>query len=325
MMKTTDVRHEDIRRSVIAVPPLARYADFSLNREANVAIARHLEKGGIRTLMYGGNANFYNLPISEYAAVLDHIEEIAGEDTWVIPSAGPDYGRLLDQAAILSERSFPTVMVLPASAPATAEGAASAVRAFAERLGRRVVLYIKSDDILSVDNVAKLVEDDLICAIKYAVVREDPRRDPYLERLIDRIDRRQIVSGIGERPAIDHLLQFELATFTSGSACVAPFASMALLRAIRQKTLTRADHIRASFLPLEDQRDARGPIRVLHDAVALAGIAKTGPLLPLLSNLDEDERHEVAPSCLSLQQVDRALRDNTKGIEFEPNAQFHQA
>lgn len=311
-MKTTDVHFGDIRQSVIAVPPLARSADHSLDREANAAIVRHLEDGGIRTLMYGGNANFYNLPISEYGATLDLIEDIAGADTWVIPSAGPDYGRLVDQAAILSERSFPTAMVLPASAPATAGGAARAVRAFAERLGRRVVLYIKSEDILGVDDVVALVEDDLVCAIKYAIVRQDPRQDPYLDRLVDRIDRRRIISGIGERPAIDHLTRFALPIFTSGSVCVAPRASMALLQAIRQGDLKSAEQIRAAFLPLEDQRDARGPIRVLHDAVALAGIAEAGPLLPLLSNLDETERHDVRRALLSLVRYERALRDGTE-------------
>ncbi len=47
---------------------------------------------------------------------------------------------------------------------------------------------------------------------------------------------------------------------------------------------------RAAFLPLEDCRDAYSPIRVLHDAVTLAGIADMGPMLPMLSNLPEAQR-----------------------------------
>ena len=46
-------------------------------------------------------------------------EEDVSDDTWVIPSAGPDYGKLDDQATILKGRSFPTVMVLPLAFPAT--------------------------------------------------------------------------------------------------------------------------------------------------------------------------------------------------------------
>ena len=60
-MKTSPVTHQDLRRSVIAVPPLARRADLSLNEAANRALLAHLEAGGVRSVMYGGNANFYNV------------------------------------------------------------------------------------------------------------------------------------------------------------------------------------------------------------------------------------------------------------------------
>ena len=39
------------------------------------SVTNQLETGGVRTLMYGGNANFYHLPTSEYAATLDFIAE----------------------------------------------------------------------------------------------------------------------------------------------------------------------------------------------------------------------------------------------------------
>ena len=64
--------------------------------------------------------------------------------------------------------------------------------------------------------------------------------------------------------------------------------------------------MRAAFLPLEDARDDISPIRVLHDAVMLAGVADTGPMLPLLSGLSPDERARVAPVAKTLLERDRA-------------------
>src|SRR5690348_5489039 len=52
--------------SVLAVPPLARNADYSLNEAENTKLIRHIEGGGTRTLLYGGNANFYHIALSEY-------------------------------------------------------------------------------------------------------------------------------------------------------------------------------------------------------------------------------------------------------------------
>lgn len=48
-MKTSPVTVQDLQRSVIAVPPLARHADLSLNEAANQALLRHLEAGGCAT------------------------------------------------------------------------------------------------------------------------------------------------------------------------------------------------------------------------------------------------------------------------------------
>src|SRR5215468_8759247 len=103
-MRTEPVTSAHLQSSVVAVPPLARHADLTLNREANRKLVRHLENGGVRSLMYGGNANFYHLALSDYAAVVDFLAEIAGSDTWVLPSAGPDFGRRIDQARILRAR-----------------------------------------------------------------------------------------------------------------------------------------------------------------------------------------------------------------------------
>ena len=73
-MKTSAATAPDLARSVIAVPPLARLPNLELNPGANRALIRHLDEGGVTTLMYGGNANFYNVGLYEYAAILDFLE-----------------------------------------------------------------------------------------------------------------------------------------------------------------------------------------------------------------------------------------------------------
>lgn len=306
-MKTTAVTFEDLGRSVIAVPPLARGADLALNRDENRTMIRHLEAGGVSSITYGGNANFYNIALSEYAAVLEFLAGAVARDTWLLPSAGPDFGKMMDQAPVVSALGFPSVMVLPLSFPARPAGVATGLRRFAEACGRSIVLYIKNEGYLDVAHVKRLVEDGLVAAIKYAIVRDDPARDPVLERLVDAIDRRFLVSGIGERPAVVHWRQFGLHAFTSGSVSVAPRASMALLAALQSRDYGKAESIRARFLPLEDQRDAHGPIPVLHEAVTLAGVADMGPALPLLANLDERLRPAVAEAARNLLAYDRTL------------------
>jgi dihydrodipicolinate synthase/N-acetylneuraminate lyase len=304
-MKTTPITVDDLRRSVIAVPPLARNSDLSLNAQANTALLRHLEQGGVRSVMYGGNANFYNVAVSEYARIVDFLAEQAGPDTWVLPSAGPDYGKLMDQAAILKSRAFPTAMLLPMSFPLTDAGLADGIRRFSDAIARPAVLYIKSSDYIAPATLARLVEEGRIAAVKYAVVRTDPSQDPYLSALLKEVDARLMVSGIGERPAIVHFREFGLQSFTSGSVCVAPRGSMQLLRLLQAGRVPEAERVRAAYMPLEDCRDAISPIRVLHDAVTLAGVADMGPMLPLLTGLTPAERQRVAPVARALLERDR--------------------
>ena len=305
-MKTTPIASADLARSVIAVPPLARRADLSLDREANRAVVRHLEAGGVRSLMYGGNANFYHLAVSAYAETVDMLAEIAGPDTWMLPSAGPDFGKLLDQAAILRTRAFPTAMLLPMTFPFTDAGLADGVRRFTDALGKPAVVYIKADPYFTAGTLGALHREGRLVAIKYAVVRDDPARDAYLDAILDELPREIVVSGIGERPAIVHLRDFGLVSFTTGSGCIAPHLSMALLALLKRKRYEEAETVRAEFLPLEDARDAISPIRVLHDAVTLAGVADTGPMLPLLTGLAAEERARVAPVARELLARDRA-------------------
>jgi dihydrodipicolinate synthase/N-acetylneuraminate lyase len=306
-VKTQAVTFADLAGSVLAVPPLARNADLSLSRAANAALIKHIEAGGISTLLYGGNANFYHVGLREYPALLDMLAEAAAPTSWVIPSVGPDFGRMMDQAAVLRERQFPTAMVLPQTFPMTEAGAEVGIRRFAEAFARPVIVYIKADGFLTVEAVARLVADGLVAGIKYAVVREDPRKDPFLSKLVDAVDRRYIVSGIGERPAIIHLRDFGLAGFTTGSGCVGPRGSASLLAALKRKDYNQAETLRAAYIPLEDLRDKHSPIRVLHEAVRLAGIADTGPILPLLSNLEAEHHEAVKKAASELLAADRAL------------------
>ena len=306
-MKTTPVTPDDLAASVIAVPPLARHRDLTISNADNRALIQHLEDGGVRTLLYGGNANLYNVGASELPELLDMLEEEAGDDTWVIPSVGPDYGKLMDQLPILKGRDFPTVMLLPLGFPATSDGVATGIRRFAERFGRPVIVYVKSDGYLEPAQIGALAEDGLVAAIKYATVRRDPREDAYLRALLDVVDRRVVVSGIGERPAIVHLRDFGLQGFTSGSVCVAPSRSMRILALCKAERWDDAMREREAFLPLEDCRDALSPIRVLHEAVTLAGIADMGPMLPMLSNLPLADRERVREAAVALRQHDAEL------------------
>jgi dihydrodipicolinate synthase/N-acetylneuraminate lyase len=249
----------------------------------------------------------YNVGANELPELLDMLEQEAGDDTWVIPSVGPDYGKLMDQLAVLKGRDFPTVMILPLGFPATGDGLTTGIRRFAEAFGKPVIVYIKSDGYLEPLQVAALADDGLVAAIKYATVRKDPAEDPYLRKLIDVVDRKCIVSGIGERPAIVHLRDFGLNGFTSGSVCVAPNSSMKILALCKAHRWKEAEEERKAFLPLEDCRDSYSPIRVLHDAVTLAGIADMGPMLPMLSNLPESQRAPVRAAAVALREHDAQL------------------
>lgn len=286
-MKTTPVTPADLAASVLSVPPLARRADYSLDKAENAKLLNHLRGGGVRTFMYGGNANLYNIGTSELRALSTMLIELARDDEWVIPSVGSDYGKALDQIEMIRDLPFPTMMLLPHKAQSTLAGVAIGIRKLADAYGKPVIAYVKDEGYVEAADLGRLAKDGAICAIKYAIVRDNPANDPFLAELVECVDRSIIISGIGERPAIDHLTRFGLQAFTSGSVCVAPGLSMALLRAIKRGDITEAQRIRALFIPLEDQRDKHSPLRVLHDAVRLAGIANTGPMQPYLTGFSD--------------------------------------
>jgi dihydrodipicolinate synthase/N-acetylneuraminate lyase len=299
-----------LRHSVIAVPPLAWRGDGTLDREQNARILAHLRTGGVRTFMYGGNANVYHLPPALFVPLVDLLAELSQPGDWFIPSVGSDYGKALEQLRALRRYDFPTAMVLPHRAPTVPGGVAAGLQRLAAAYGRPIVAYVKDDGYIDAAALARLVGDGSVCAVKYAIVRRDPADDPFLEELLARIDPARVVSGIGERPAIVHWTRFGLRAFTSGSVCVAPALSNALHEALQRDDLAEAERLRALFLALEDLRDAYSPILVLHEAVRLAGIAETGPILPFLANLDEASvLAEIGAAARALRAANDAAND----------------
>jgi dihydrodipicolinate synthase/N-acetylneuraminate lyase len=234
-------------------------------------------------LLYGGNANLYHVAVSEYRELLDLLAESAGPQTRVIPAIGPDFGKMLDQARILAATSYRTAMILPLAGFTTPEGVATGLARLVDAAGIPLTLYLKSEDYVDVDTLARLVDDGALLAVKYAIPRANPADDPYLRRLLQSVKPSRVVSGMGERPALVHVRDFGLAAWTTGSGCIVPRSVMALLRAAKAGRMEEAQRLHDAFLPLETLRDEISLIRVLHDAVTLSGIANMGPIQPLLS------------------------------------------
>jgi dihydrodipicolinate synthase/N-acetylneuraminate lyase len=300
---------------VFAVPPLARKADAqrSLDFDQNELIVRHIRQGGINRLIYGGNAFLYHLTLSEYEALLTWLSDVA-RDCWVLPSAGPSFGRALDQAHLLRGRSFPAVMMLPCADPRDALGLERGYREFADAAQTRLIAYIKeesnlgSDLMAGLDMVARLIDDGVCIGIKYAVVRPDPRHDSYLQALLDRVDRNIVISGIGERPAVVHLRDWKLPGFTTGSGCIAPRSSEQIFSACVREDFASAENLRASFIPLEDKRDEWGPARVLHAATELTGIARTGEVPPYVTGITDQQIEDLTPIARKLIEFEKTQR-----------------
>ncbi len=305
-MKTTAVSIEDLR-GVFPVPPLARRADAprSLDFDQNDLLIRHMLQGGMTRFIYGGNAFLYHLTLSEYEQLIDWLSGFDG-NLWAIPSLGPSYGRAMDQAVIMRQHNFPCAMMLPCCDPRDAAGLEQGYREVSDAAGIPLIIYLKdehnfgADREVGLDAVARLIDDRVCVAIKYAVVRTDPARDVYLEQLLKRVDRNCVISGIGERPAVVHLRDWKLPGFTTGSGCLAPRASTQLFQACIDEDYESAEILRMRFLPLEDLRDAWGPARVLHFATGVAAIAETGPVPPYVSALSSDQLQALTPVAQAL-------------------------
>lgn len=307
-MLTTLPTPETIARSVWAVPPLALNLDYSLNLNAAGALIRHIEAGGVSTILWGGNANLHNFPVSRFEETMSALASQSKADSWVIPSVGPAWGKLIDEAAILKRMKFPTAMVLPMQFPQTPEGVEIGVRDFVQRAGVPVVIYIKTADYLPPAVLGRMGRAGELVAIKYAVPRPDYRVDPYLTEILKEFDRNRVVSGFGEPPALPHLDAFNLAAFTAGCVCIAPSISMNILRLMQRRDFIGAARALDSVAPLEALREQHNAIRTLHEAVTLSKIADMGPILPLLSNLDSSLHPAIAAAAQALMAEEMAIR-----------------
>src|SRR5229473_1153915 len=144
-MKTTSVWPHDLR-GVFAVPPLARNRDVarSIDFAQNDLIARHIVRGGVTRLIYGGNAFLYHITLADYEQL---IEWLAGfdEELWIVPSVGPSFGRAMDQANLLRKFQFPCVMMLPCSDPRDDVGLERGYREIAGAADTKLILYLKDE------------------------------------------------------------------------------------------------------------------------------------------------------------------------------------
>ena len=305
-MKTGKVSLEDLQ-GVFPVPPLSRDSNRRLDLDQNQHLVEHMASGGITRFLYGGNAFLYHMGIQDFEEMVEWLAGFTG-DLWSIPSVGPSFGRALDQAAFVKRHPFPCVMVLPCADPRDAKGLEAGYREIAEAAGCPLICYLKdennfgADKPAGLDAVARLVDDKVCIGIKYAVVRDNPSVDAYLDELLKRVDKSYVISGIGERPAIIHVRQFGLPGFTTGSGCIAPRLSQDLFESNVAGNWDNSDQIRQKFLPLEDLRDAWNPAKVLHHATELSGITGTGPLLPYLSPLSDAQLAELEPVARDLAQ-----------------------
>jgi dihydrodipicolinate synthase/N-acetylneuraminate lyase len=295
--------------AIYPVPPLARKRDSrrSLDFAQNEKILRHLQKNGVTSVVYGGNAFLYHVTLAEYHELIDWAGGFAREFS-IIPAVGPSYGRAMDQAPLIRKHHFPSVLVLPCGDPRDAAGLETGLRDIAEACGVPLSVYVKHeadfgpDRDAGLDVIGRLLDSKVCSSIKYAVVRKDPKEDEYLTGLLRRVPADRVISGIGERPAIVHLRDWNLNGFTTGSGVLAPRLSLALLDACRRKDYPKAEEIRQAFLPFEDLRDAWGAAQVLHSGIEAAGLAETGPVPPFMSELPAARLEQVRPVARALME-----------------------
>ncbi len=304
MSKLIDTK--ELAASVVAVPPLALHEDGTVNVAANLAVGTHIRKGGVRYILYGGNANLYHYTLERYAEAMETIETVAAQlDVEVITSIGPDFGKAMDQIALIEKTALKNVMVLPTAMPFDSHGVGVGVRRLADRLGRGLILYIRRENYIHPVTLERLLKDEAIRFVKYAVERADPADDPYLDSLLAVAGPDLITSGMGEEPTLNHVGERKLATFTSGAVCIAPAASQRLLRALKAERYAEARELIAPFIAFERVRARRGTLQALHEAVS-QHILDMGPLTPMVSNVKAQFRNEVTEVLPALVEAERA-------------------
>lgn len=307
MSQTTNAS-ADYAASVVAVPPIALTQNGDVAADANAKLMAHIADGGITTLLYGGNANLYHFNRKQFSAALDILFGACPKTARILFSIGPAFGQAIDQLDEIRRIGCRNVMLLPTAFPSDAAGIAAGVRGIADRLGFGLVLYIKRENYVDPDDLAQLIEDGSVGFVKYAVEREDASKDAYLNRILSAVGTDLVASGMGETPIADHIGRRKLATYTSGAVCIAPAACNELLRLYRSGAHEEADRLSEPFLEFERLRMRFGGIQLLHDAVGMAGLGDFGPMLPMMTNLPDQARKEVAPVVDRIVRAETALR-----------------
>ncbi len=311
-MKQPLLTPQDYAKSVVAVPPIALTHEGVVAEGANRDIMNHIAAGGITSVLYGGNANLYHFGAESFREALSVLFANCPASLRLLFSIGPDFGKAMDQAGDILRAGVRNVLLLPMGFPSDARGVADGARRLADRLGFGIVLYVKRDGYIDPDALGRLIEDGAVDFVKYAVERSNAASDPYLDALIAAVGKDKIASGMGETPIRDHIGTRGLATFTSGAVCIAPAAANELLFAYRAGEFDLADKLSAPFLEFEKTRARLGGTSVLHDGTTLAGIADCGPLMPLVSNLTEEERAIVRPQIEALVRAENAARQRAE-------------
>jgi 4-hydroxy-tetrahydrodipicolinate synthase len=306
-LKTTSVINEDIARSVWAVPPIALGSENGPLTEPNVKLVKHIEAGGVDTILWGGNANIYGMTSTTFAAMVEAIPDWVASGTWAIPSVGPDYGKLMEHAAILRGTSYPAAMLLPYTGPRNTAGTEAAIRDFVNASGIPAILYLRQVSYLPPERIAALIEDGTVVALKYAVETGDLSADPYLDAILKQVPVELIVSGIGEIAAIPHLKAFALSGFTAGAVCIAPRRSVAVHKALVMGDWNAAEMLCRPIQALEDLRIAHGAIPVLHTAIKVSGIVDMGRMRPHFGPLNAEIESSVKAAVEPLLELEETF------------------
>lgn len=286
-MKTTPVTPADLVASIIALPPIARNPDGGINPGESQKIVDWLASAGVSSFMYGGIANLFNARLSEYGAVLDLIEAVApSEDAWMIPAIGGDYGKAIDQVAMLRERDFPTAILLPFWL-VQPKGVATGIRKLADAYGKPLMVFFKALDYLTPQDVAALLGDGALCGVEYGVVPDENGESSHLTTLLDLVgSAERLVDGAGELTIVESS-KFGIQGYTSGTGLLAPHISMALLEAVKRGDRAAIESLSRTFVDFDAARAAHSAIPVVHDAIRLAGIADTGPIGPFFETASD--------------------------------------
>ena len=211
----------------------------------------------------------------------------------MIPSAGPSFGRLIDQAAILRRYKFPCVMALPCGDPRDAAGlgtrtsrvrremrhAAGSLSERRERTSART-RWRASMRWRGWSQTGRVSGSSML-SFGVSLRRMLIWRRCWTESTNRRCQRNRRAAGdCPHEGLVASGIHHRLGVCCSGRQS----GSVRKLRPPR--TFRPAESFRSRFLPLEDLRDAWGPARVLHAATELSGIATTGPIPPFMTSAE---------------------------------------